>query len=107
MGLYHPAITATGEDVVSTRANGTITPVTSVPEDRQRVPLEQLPYYSTLSGTSMAAPEAAGIVALILEVNPALTPAQVRNVLQITGRTISGVPFYKQGYGYVDASAAV
>jgi hypothetical protein len=28
-------------------------------------------------------------------------------VLQITGRTISGVPFYKQGYGYVDASAAV
>jgi serine protease AprX len=107
MGLYHPAITATGEHVVSTRANNTITPLTSLPEDRQRVPLEQIPYYSTLSGTSMAAPEAAGIVALILEANPALTPAQVRMVLQITGRTISGVPFYKQGYGYVDASAAV
>lgn len=107
MGLYHPAITATGEDVVSTRANATITPVTSAPEDRQRIPPEQLPYYSTLSGTSMAAPEAAGIVALILEANPALTPAQVRTVLQVTGRTISGVPFYKQGYGHVDASAAV
>jgi hypothetical protein len=107
MGLYHPAIAATGEEVVSTRSNTTITPLTSVPEDRQRIPTEQLPYYSTLSGTSMAAPEAAGIVALILEANPGLTPAQVRNVLQITGRTISGVPFYKQGYGYVDASAAV
>ena len=107
MGLYHPAITATGEDVVSTRSNTTITPITSLPEDRQRLPLAQLPYYSTLSGTSMAAPEAAGIVALILEANPALTPAQVRMVLQITGRTISGVPFYKQGYGYTDASAAV
>ena len=107
MGLYHPAITATGEDVVSTRSNTTITPLTSLPEDRQRLPLEQIPYYSTLSGTSMAAPEAAGIVALILEANPALTPAQVRMVLQITGRTISGVPFYKQGYGYADASAAV
>ena len=107
MGLYHPAVTVTGEEVVSTRSNTTITPLTSLPEDRQRIPPEQLPYYSTLSGTSMAAPEAAGIVALILEANPALTPAQVRNVLQITGRTISGVPFYKQGYGYVDASAAV
>ena len=107
MGLYHPAITATGAEVVSTRSNTTITPITSLPEDRQRVPPEQLPYYSTLSGTSMAAPEAAGIVALILESNPALTPAQLRMVLQITGRTISGVPFYKQGYGYADASAAV
>ncbi|HEV3362730.1 MAG TPA: S8 family serine peptidase [Acidimicrobiia bacterium] len=107
MGLYHPAITATGENVVSTRSNTTITPLTSVPEDRERLPLEQLPYYSTLSGTSMAAPEAAGIVALLLEANPALTPAQVRMVLQITGRWIQSVPFYKQGYGYVDASAAV
>jgi len=107
MGLYHPAIAATGEDVVSTRSNTTITPLTSVNEDRQRIPPQQLPYYHTLSGTSMAAPELAGIVALILEANPALTPAQVRLVLQITGRTIEGVPFYKQGYGYVDASAAV
>jgi Subtilase family len=93
--------------VVSTRSNTTITPLTSVPEDRKRIPPEQLPYYHTLSGTSMASPEAAGIVALILEANPALTPAQVRMVLQITGRTIAGVPFYKQGYGYADASGAV
>jgi len=107
MGLYHPAITATGEDVVSTRSNTTITPLTSFPEDSKRIPPDQLLYYHTLSGTSMASPEAAGIVALILEANPALTPSQVRMVLQITGRTIPGVPFFKQGYGYVDASAAV
>jgi serine protease AprX len=107
MGLYHPAITATGEDVVSTRSNTTITPLTSLPEDSKRIPPDQLLYYHTLSGTSMASPEAAGIVALLLEANPALTPPQVRMVLQITGRTIPGVPFFKQGYGYVDASAAV
>ncbi len=107
MGLYHPSITATGADVVSTRSNTTLTPLTSVPEDSRNVPPEQLPYYHTLSGTSMAAPEAAGIVALILEANPALTPAQVRMVLQITGRPIAGSPFYKQGYGYADASGAV
>ncbi|MEW6475630.1 MAG: S8 family serine peptidase [Actinomycetota bacterium] len=107
MGLYHPAITATGEDVVAARSNTTITPLTSIGQDRKRIPPEQLLYYHTLSGTSMAAPEAAGIAALLLEANPALTPAQVRMVLQITGRNIPGAPFYKQGYGYVDASAAV
>jgi serine protease AprX len=107
MGLYHPAITATGQNVVSARSNTTITPLTSLPEDVQNIPPDQVPYYHTLSGTSMAAPEAAGIVALLLEANPALTPPQVRMALQITGRTIADAPFYKQGYGYVDASAAV
>src|SRR5688500_10994607 len=107
MGLYHPAITATGQNVVSARSNTTITPLTSVPEDVQNIPPDQVPYYHTLSGTSMAAPEAAGIVALLLEANPALTPPQVRMALQITGRPIADTPFFKQGYGYVDASAAV
>ncbi|MDQ1566422.1 MAG: serine protease AprX [Actinomycetota bacterium] len=107
MGLYHPAVTTTGENVVSTRSNTTITPLTSGPEDIKNIPPEQIPYYHTLSGTSMASPETAGIVALILEADPALTPAQVRMVLQITARPIAGTPFWKQGYGYVDASGAV
>ena len=107
MGLYHPAITATGQNVVSARSNTTITPITSVPEDTKTIPLDQLPYYHTLSGTSMASPEAAGIVALLLEANPALSPAQVRMVLQVTARPIAAEAFHKQGYGYTDASAAV
>jgi serine protease AprX len=106
MGLYHPAITATGQNVVAARSNTTITPLTSAPDDVQTLPPDQLPYYHTLSGTSMAAPEAAGIVALLLEANPALTPQQVRMVLQVTARPIADAPFYKQGYGYTDASAA-
>jgi hypothetical protein len=106
MGLYHPAFTATGQNVVSARSNTTLTPLTSVAEDVQNIPPDQVPYYHTLSGTSMAAPEAAGIVALLLEAKPALTPPQVRMVLQSTGRPIADAPFYKQGYGYVDASAA-
>ena len=107
MGLYHPAVTTTGEKVISTRANGTIIPPTAAAEDAKGIPPNQIPYYTTLSGTSMATPETAGVVALLLQAAPDLTALQVRQVLQITARTLPGIPFFKQGYGYTDASAAV
>ncbi|WP_303862102.1 S8 family serine peptidase [Cylindrospermopsis raciborskii] len=37
--------------------------------------------YATYSGTSMAAPHAAGVVALMLSANSSLTPVQVRNIV--------------------------
>ncbi|MDQ3944571.1 MAG: S8 family serine peptidase, partial [Actinomycetota bacterium] len=107
MGLYHPAVTTTGEDIVSTRANATIVPLTALPNDLRGIPPENLPYYTTLSGTSMAAPETAGVVALVLEAAPELNPLQVRMVLQVTARPIPDTPFHVGGYGYTDASAAV
>lgn len=41
-------------------------------------------YYGEMSGTSMSSPMAAGIVALMLQVNPLLTPTQVRNIITQT-----------------------
>jgi len=41
--------------------------------------------YSTISGTSMASPHAAGAAALYKSTNPAATPAQVKSALQTTG----------------------
>ncbi len=38
-------------------------------------------------GTSMAAPHVSGVVSLMLSVNPALTPDQVKSILQSTART--------------------
>ena len=65
-------------------------------------------WYTPASGTSMATPHTAGIVALMLEANPSLTPAKVQRILKVTagdsGR--SGIDS-DTGWGHVDALAAV
>src|SRR6201999_976947 len=43
--------------------------------------------YAMLAGTSMASPCAAGIVAMLLQVNPSLTPDSVRSILAATAIT--------------------
>jgi len=63
-------------------------------------------FYSSLSGTSMAAPHIAGIAAQVLQVAPDLTPAQVEQILVETA-TGYGDQGFEQGAGLVDAVAAV
>jgi len=106
MGLYHPSVAALGEYVVGPRAAGTIVPTLGVRHDVALPPGQQA-RYTIMSGTSMASPEACGIVALVLEANPALGPADVKRVVQITAKSIPGVPFFRQGYGNLDPAAAV
>ncbi len=48
--------------------------------------------YKTESGTSMASPHVTGAVALMLSVNPNLTPAQCRTILEQTGDPTTGFP---------------
>lgn len=67
-------------------------------------------YYDIMAGTSMASPVAAGLAALILSVNPALTPAQVEEVMKSTADNIDEVnPDYigKLGAGRINAYHAV
>jgi subtilisin family serine protease len=106
MGLYHPSGVALGEFVVGPRAGNTIVPVLGARHDIALPPGQQA-FYTIMSGTSMASPEACGIVALVLEANPALAPADVKRVLQITAKPIPDVPFFRQGYGNFDPAAAV
>ncbi|MGE0592834.1 MAG: S8 family peptidase [Vicinamibacterales bacterium] len=63
--------------------------------------------YLSLSGTSMAAPLVSGIVALMLEANPELTPNAVKAILQYTAEARSGQPVLAQGAGLLNAQGAV
>jgi serine protease AprX len=75
--------------------------------------------YASLSGTSMAAPHIAGIVAQLLQVNPSLTPAQIEDLLEDTAIRINEGSLmvdpangttkvsHDAGHGLVDVRAAV
>lgn len=61
--------------------------------------------YELVSGTSFSAPHVSGVVALVREANPALTPIEVRKIIQETARPIGPKMIF--GAGLVDAAAAV
>ncbi len=69
--------------------------------------------FAKFSGTSMASPCVAGIVALMLQANPTLTPQQIKNVLHNTARLdnhtgeITAPGDVRWGYGKVNAYQAV
>jgi serine protease AprX len=64
-------------------------------------------HYQHVDGTSFAAPIVSSVVAQMLEANPSLTPAAVKNILISTADRITGAPFARQGYGVLNARRAV
>jgi serine protease len=65
-------------------------------------------YFYPYQGTSMAAPQVAGVAALIRSANPALSAKDVRQIIQETALHLGAEgrnTYY--GYGLVDASSAV
>lgn len=79
-------------DVLSTLNAGTTTPGADS--------------YAGYAGTSMATPHVSGVVALMLQVNPALTPDQIESILKSTARAFPAT-CSQCGAGIVNAAAAV
>jgi serine protease AprX len=73
--------------------------------------------FNTISGTSMAAPHIAGIVAQLFQADPTATPAEVEDALKSTAyKYTDGAPYegsslgttsFDKGHGLVDVVAAV
>ena len=105
-GLAKPDLVAPGRKIVSLRSPGSTLDL-QLP-DRVVYGLDPLvPEYFHLSGTSMAAPIVTGVVALMIEQTPALTPAQVKQRLLTTAAPLAYGSLFTTGSGLVSAVAAV
>ena len=101
-----PTVTSPGVDIISTRVISPL-PLLGATDDAQYIEPAYLPYYTTMSGTSMAAPHAAGIIALMLEANPLLSPSEVKSILEQTATAMPEYAVWEVGAGYVNAYRAV
>jgi serine protease AprX len=105
--VNEPTIVAPGVDIVSTRTLTGALPPLEAQNDAATIAPAYLPFYTHMSGTSMATPHVAGIIALMLEANPNLTPAQVKDILKRTATNMTGRLAWEAGAGHVNTYEAV
>ena len=107
--LFRPTLVAPGVNTVSLRPStlASVTTAEGLLANDSALSAGELPYYTTGSGTSYSAPQVAGVIALMLEVNPNLTPAQIRDILQRTATPLPPYYMYEVGAGMLNAQAAV
>ncbi len=98
-----PTITAPGVNIISTIPPS---PIFALGQSDD-IDLAHKPFYARLNGTSMATPHVAGIVALLLEVNPTLSPKEIKQILVSTASKMEGRDEWEVGAGFVNAHAAI
>jgi serine protease AprX len=97
-GIYKPDVVAPGRKIVAPLASTSATLARQLPD---RITDGR---YIRLSGTSMASPITTGVVALLLQAYPTLTPDQVKWLLTNTDRGYAG---QADSAGVVDPLAAL
>jgi serine protease AprX len=105
--VNRPTVVAAGVDIISTRDPLGVLPGLSTEQDAAVIAPAHLPFYTHSSGTSMATPHVAGVLALMFEANPNLTPLQAKDVLMRTATNMTGRLGWEAGAGHVNAWAAV
>jgi serine protease AprX len=103
---YRPSLTAPGVAIAAARASTGIVMNTFLAVDVADLGADAA-YYTAASGTSMATPHVTGTVALMLEANPALTPDEVKSMLQATATPMPGYAPHEAGAGFLNAFEAV
>lgn len=91
-GRAKPEIAAPGTDIVAACGFD--------PENR----------WIAMTGTSMASPHVAGVSALMLSLNPALTAAQISGIIRRTSQPLPGASYAWRndaGFGVIDAAACL
>ncbi|HKU72892.1 MAG TPA: S8 family serine peptidase [Pyrinomonadaceae bacterium] len=91
--------------IVSTRSTVNLT-ANGLDADTE-LPLAHIPFYTQISGTSMATPYISGVVALMLDADPTLSPDEIREILTSTATKMPGREEWEVGAGFVNAHAAV
>jgi serine protease AprX len=108
--FFKPTLVAPGVNVVSLRGAG-IANITGllglVGSDLLQLTSTELPFYTTATGTSFSAPQVSGAIALMLEANPSLTPAKIREILQRTATPLAPYYAHETGAGMLNVHAAV
>jgi serine protease AprX len=92
-------------DIVSVRASSNVV-ANGADADLEIAPAF-VPFYTQISGTSMSAPFVTGVVALMLEADPTLSPAEIEDILRRTATPMPGLNEFAVGAGYVNVFAAV
>ena len=113
--VNYPDVSAPGSNITSSCVQA-IQPVCNL----GRADPTTLPFYATISGTSMASPQVTGATALLMQARPDLTPAQVENVIQDSAhkytdggpyeadpQNADGTTSYDKGAGLLDVTAAL
>jgi serine protease AprX len=65
------------------------------------------PHYMHVDGTSFATPIVTSVVAQLLEINPELTPLEIRALIFSTAKRISDLPSEPQGFGLIQPRRAI
>ena len=91
--------------MVSTRSTVNLT-ANGLTDDAE-LPVSAIPFYTQISGTSMATPFISGVAALMLDADPTLTPDEIKSILTSTASKMPGREDWEVGAGFVNAHAAV
>ncbi len=92
-------------DIIAARSRANI--VANGLDADEQIPPAFLPNYTQISGTSMAAPHLAGVVANVLEANRFLLPDDVKNVIARTATPLATYDEHEVGAGLANVHAAV